>query len=127
MKTSFQSLRNYVFILAFVIAVAGCNQGDDPAPSPKGTLLTYTNIAVSQYDRIDVIVDGKVVGKLTAPFVVKPSCGAGPSASVVSIDLPVGTHKVYAIQYKNGKHVGEWTEENEVIREGKCTPLNWTE
>lgn len=94
---------------------------------PTGTLLTYTNIAAREFDRIDVFVDGKVAGTLTAPYTTKPTCGAAASASVVSIKLPSGSHKVYAVQYKDNKNVGEWEEENETITTDKCTPINWTE
>ncbi|SDG57798.1 hypothetical protein SAMN04487996_12044 [Dyadobacter soli] len=129
MRNSFQLLNKFCLVLAFAFIFAGCSKDKDPAPAPapKGTLLTYTNINDRSFDRIDIIVDGKVAGTLTKPFAVKPTCGAAASASVTSIELSVGTHKVYAIQYKNGENVGEWNEETETINDGKCTPINWTE
>ena len=125
MKSAFNSSVLYLLI-ALTGFFTSCKKDQGPAPQ-TGTLLAYTDIKKSEFDRIDVIVDGKVAASLTAPFDVKPTCGAKSSPSAVVIPLAPGTYKVYAIQYKDGKNVGEWEEENETITANKCSPFNWTE
>lgn len=121
--------KRIIYVLALCVATAflsvGCKKEKDT--TPMGTLLNYTNLNSSTFDRIDIIVDGKVAGSITKPYVTKPVCGDPSSAFAAAIPLAVGSYKVYAIQYKDGKQVDEWPESTEVIKEGKCTLNNWVE
>ncbi len=103
----------------------GCKKEKDTTPT--GTLLNYTNLKSTTFDRIDIIVDGKVAGTITKPYTTKPVCGDASSPIAAAIKLSVGNHKVYALQYKDGKEVAEWPETTEVIKEDKCTLANWVE
>ena len=122
--------KSFVFLLMFFVCnilFSSCKKGEEPVPL-MGTLLTYTNIPKSEFDRIDVIVDGKVAASITEPYgTVKPVCGATNSASAAVVALTPGVHKVYAIQYKGGKNVGEWEPADESITADKCKLINWTE
>jgi hypothetical protein len=124
MKTMFKSV--LIIIIFITAALTSCKKDVEP-PAPMGKLLTYTNIKSSEFDRIDIVVNGEVAGTLTAPYVIKPICGEVNSASTSSIALPPGVYKVKAIQYKNGENVGQWTEKDRTIVADNCTLVNWVD
>ncbi|MBO9565424.1 MAG: hypothetical protein J7621_21785 [Niastella sp.] len=123
MKTRI-SIALILFVATALLGV-GCKKNKDATPT--GTLLNYTNLKSTTFDRIDIIVDGKVAGTITMPYTTKPVCGDASSPIAAAIKLSVGNHKVYALQYKDGKEVAEWPETTEVIKEDKCTLANWVE
>ncbi len=113
-----------IFLVVVLLFASSCKK--DKA-TPMGTLLTYTNIPASEYDRIEVYVGGQMKGALTQPYIIKPSCGDQGSAYNLAIQLPVGEHIIYAIQFKDGKNVGEWSETTRDIKEDKCAYINWVD
>ncbi|WP_031529950.1 hypothetical protein [Dyadobacter crusticola] len=101
--------------------------GEKNEPKPMGTLISYTNLRDDHFDRIDILVDGKVRGFITKPTTDKPVCWAENSATVSSISLEAGRHTVAAKQYLAGEMVGEWDEDAIDITLDKCNKIRWTE
>ncbi|WP_276484668.1 hypothetical protein [Paraflavitalea pollutisoli] len=126
MKT--RNIASFVLALGLAIVFVSCKKEKDEPKTPTGTLLNYTSMKTTVFDRIDILVDGKVAGSITKPYgIVKPKCGAANSDYAAAIVLPVGTHKVSALQFKDGKQVDKWSERTETITADQCTPANWVD
>jgi hypothetical protein len=121
MKITIKSIAMAALCGTFMIS--SCSKED--APKPKGTLVSYTMLNTENFDRIDIIVDGQQLGQLSKPNDSKPVCWAKNSASISSIELEIGSHMVGARQYKEGKLVGEWTDEPINIEVESCSKIKW--
>jgi len=126
MKNPVNSLRLGSYVLAaLMLLVFSCK--DDKEPVPQGNLLFYTNYTPEKYDRIDVIVDGKVMGSISETAAVRPECNAAGSASVVSLMLPVGTYAVSGKRYKGGEQVGNWKASSASVTVEECKRIRFVE
>ena len=126
MKNFFKNVRSGIIALLLLIAVSfSCKE--DKAPVPQGNLIFYTNYNPEKYDRIDVIVDGKVLGSLSATAAARPECNAPGSASVVSLMLPVGTYAVTGKRYKGGEQVGNWKASSATVTAEECKRIRLVE
>ncbi|WP_353719455.1 hypothetical protein [Dyadobacter sp. 676] len=117
-------LSTYALLTVITLAFA-CK--DDKEPMPQGNLLFYTNYSAEKYDRIDVIVDGKVMGSISETAAVRPECNAQGSASVVSLMLPVGTYAVSGKRYKGSEQVGSWKPSSASVTAEECKRIRFVE
>jgi hypothetical protein len=126
MKNFLKNVRPGIIASLLIIAVSfSCKE--DEAPVPQGNLIFYTNYNPEKYDRIDVIVDGKVLGSLSATAAARPECNAPGSASVVSLMLPVGTYAVTGKRYKGGEQVGNWKASSATVTAEECKRIRLVE
>ncbi|WP_420148261.1 hypothetical protein [Spirosoma sp.] len=117
---------------AILLVDTSCSRSKEiPEPQAVGTLLVYTKLIGPKADRIDVIVDDKLVGPLTRNYIDLdgngPGCSTQTSGSVVSIKLSAGKHTLAAKQYLGGKEVDEWEPRTKTIYADKCLSTNLTE
>jgi hypothetical protein len=126
MKNFLKNVRPGIIASLLIIAVSfSCKE--DKAPVPQGNLIFYTNYTPEKYDRIDVIVDGKILGSLSATAATRPECNAPGSASVVSLMLPVGTYTVSGKRYKGGEQVGNWKASTATVTAEECKRIRLVE
>ncbi|MCF0070163.1 hypothetical protein LZD49_06745 [Dyadobacter sp. CY261] len=117
-------LSNLAFLMILVL-VFSCK--DDEEPTPQGNLIFYTNYSPEKYDRIDVIVDGNVLGSISETAAARPECNVPGSASVVSLTLPVGTYAVSGKRYKGGEQVGNWKASSATVSIEECKRIRLVE
>lgn len=117
-------LGSYVFLMLLLL-IFSCK--DDKMPVPEGNLIFYTNYTPEKYDRIDIIVDGKVMGSISQTAAVRPECNAPGTASVVSLMLPVGTYAVSGKRYKGGELVGNWKASSASVTAEECKRIRFVE
>jgi len=104
---------------------ASCKKEKD---EPKtGNMIFYTLINNTEFDEIEIFVDGKSRGKITLSHIERPDCGTASSINVISVKLPAGVHSWYAKQYKGGVYIDGWDERDETIVAGKCEFIKLTE
>lgn len=126
MKNLLNKSRLSSIALLFVIVFTfSCK--DDKEPVPQGNLLFYTNYTPEKYDRIDVIVDGKIMGSISETAAVRPECNAQGSAAVVSLTLPVGSYAVSGKRYKGGELVGNWKASSTSVTIEECKRIRFVE
>jgi hypothetical protein len=117
-------LGSYVFAVLLLI-VFSCK--DDKEPVPQGNLIFYTNYTPEKYDRIDIIIDGKVMGSISETAAARPECNAPGTASVLSLMLPVGTYAVSGKRYKGGEQVGNWKASSATVTAEECKRIRLVE
>lgn len=117
-------LGSYAFLMLLLL-VFSCK--DDEAPVPQGNLIFYTNYTPEKYDRIDIIIDGKVMGSISETAAARPECNAPGTASVVSLMLPVGTYAVSGKRYKGGEQVGNWKASSASVTAEECKRIRFVE
>ncbi|GGM93434.1 hypothetical protein GCM10010967_28230 [Dyadobacter beijingensis] len=122
LKSNLLSTRLSALLLLIVFACS-----DDKAPTPQGNLIFYTNYTAGKYDRIDVVVDGKVLGSISETAALRPECNAAGSAAVVSLMLPVGTYAVSGKRYKAGELVGNWKVSSATVSVEECKRIRFVE
>lgn len=115
---------SYIFTMLLLL-VFSCK--DDKEPVPQGNLIFYTNYTPEKYDRIDVIVDGKIMGSISETAATRPECNAASSAGVVSLMLPVGTYAVSGKRYKGGEQVGNWKASSASVTVEECKRIRFVE
>lgn len=126
MKNFFKNVRPGIIASLLIIAISfACKEDDQPVP--QGNLIFYTNYTPEKYDRIDVIVDGKVLGSISATAAARPECNAPGSASVVSLMLPVGTYTVSGKRYKGGELAGNWKASTATVSVEECKRIRFVE
>lgn len=125
MKTVFTFARLSTLLLLVAVALVTSCKNEDPVP--QGNLIFYTNYDQTKFDRIDVIVDDKVLGQLTLSIDTKPDCNAAGAPSVVSLMIPVGSHSVAAKRYKAGVLVGNWKASTTTVSVEDCKRIRLTE
>lgn len=114
-------------LLVMASALLVSCKDDKPEPEPMGSLISYTTISSTEFDRIEITVAGEVKAVLTGTSFLKPACGTPASKSVSNIALPPGTHMIGAKQYKGGKVVGTWPEAATKITLETCKKISWAE
>ncbi|WP_353718988.1 hypothetical protein [Dyadobacter sp. 676] len=125
MKSSLYTAK--MFVLAAAMLLSCKDDEQKAAPEPMGSLISYTTISSTKFDRIDITVNGEVKAVLNGPSFLKPACGTPASKSVSNVALPAGTHMIGAKQYKDGKVVGSWSEAPTKIPAGDCKKIAWGE
>ncbi len=100
--------RSFFLLLLAGGMIQGCKKEDQPE-ARQIKLIVYTFIGQSQFDRIEVSVDDKVVGEITTPDTTVPGCTSTPSPNALYVPVTSGKHKWSAKQYKNGELTGEWS------------------
>lgn len=116
-----------LFVIAAALLISCKDEEEKAAPAPMGSLVSYTTISSTKFDRIDITVSGEVKAVLSGTSFLKPACGTPASKSVSNIALPAGTHMIGAKQYKDGKVVGSWSEAATKITAGDCKKIAWDE
>lgn len=111
--------------LLLIAVIVSCKKDDEP--TPQGNLIFYTNYTPEKYDRIDVIVDGKVLGSISQTAAARPECNAPGSTSVVSLNLPVGTYTVSGKRFKGGEQVGNWKASTATVSVEECKRIRLVE
>lgn len=125
MKNSFKIVcLGSIASLLILMMFSSCKEEE---PTPQGNLIFYTNYTPGNYDRIDVIVDGKVMGSISETAAVRPECNAPGSTSVVSLTLPVGTYSVSGKRYQGGEHVGSWKASSASVIVEDCKRIRFVE
>lgn len=116
--------KNMLLLLGVMTAMYSCKKSES---TPSGSFIFYTFLESSKYDAIKIYVDGKESGSITLSHIEKPDCGTPTSINVINVKLPVGKHRWYAKQIKNGAEIDEWSERDETIKDGECTFIKLTE
>lgn len=125
MKNSFKNVRlGSIASLLIIISLFSCKEDE---PTPQGNLIFYTNYTPENYDRIDVLVDGKVMGSISETAAARPECNAPGSTSIVSLNLPVGTYAVSGKRYKGGEQVGNWKASSATVTVEDCKRIRFVE
>ena len=126
MKNLLKNTRFSTFaLLLMIIAIISCK--DDEEPTPQGNLIFYTNYSQEKYERIDVMVDGKIMGSISQTAALRPECNAAGSTSVVSLMLPVGSYSVSGKRYKGGEQVGSWKASSASVSVEECKRIRFVE
>nr|WP_295934443.1 hypothetical protein [uncultured Dyadobacter sp.] len=126
MKNLLKNVRlSTIASLLMIAIIFSCKKDDEP--TPQGNLIFYTNYTPEKYDRIDVIVDGKVLGSISQTAAARPECNAPGSASVVSLNLPVGTYAVSGKRFKGGEQVGNWKASTATVSVEECKRIRFVE
>ncbi|ACT93571.1 hypothetical protein [Dyadobacter fermentans] len=111
-----------LFLLAF--SVSGCKKDEDPAPQAYFTL--YTQIE-SDFDRLDVYIDGKLAGSITATSAAIPDCGKQATESVFTTAVTAGPRAIEVKQILENKEVGIWDDWTITFKEDECVRKKLTE
>ncbi|WAC14519.1 hypothetical protein [Dyadobacter pollutisoli] len=126
MKNLFKNVRlGSLYLLVIATMVFSCKKDDEPVP--QGNLIFYTNYDQEKFDRIDVIVDGNVLGTLSKSIPTRPECGAAGSPSVVSLNLPIGTYVVSGKRYKGNDLVGNWKASSATVTAEDCKRIRFVD
>ena len=117
--------RSLTFLALLAVGLGtGCKNND---PGPQGNLVFYTFMNGKLFDAIEIYVDGKSVGQIKLPHIVRPECDAKTDINVINVRVPAGKHTWSAKQLLKGKEVDEWDERDETVEAGKCEHLRLTE
>lgn len=126
MKNLLKNVRlSTIASLLLIAVIVSCKKDDEP--TPQGNLIFYTNYTPEKYDRIDVIVDGNVLGSISETAAARPECNAPGSNSVVSLNLPVGTYTVSGKRFKGGEQVGNWKASTATVSVEECKRIRLVE
>ncbi|GAB3493308.1 hypothetical protein GCM10027341_08440 [Spirosoma knui] len=113
-------------LLFFALILVGTSCKKEAEPTPQARFTVYTQIA-SKFDRLDVYIDKKLVGAITATSPTIPDCGTAASASVFTVPVQTGARDIVVRQIYNNKEVGIWDDWTITFTEGQCVRKKLTE
>jgi len=129
MKNILLNSLNHLKVLCLVSGITlffnACEKEKEPAPT--GRLIFYTELDQKEYDTIDVYVNKKYVGKITASASKRPRCDEFPLGQMVRVDIPAGDFVWSAKQFLNGEEIDDWDERSEKLDANECEHISLVE
>ncbi|WP_460945852.1 hypothetical protein [Spirosoma daeguense] len=113
-------------ICLVVLAIVGTSCKKEADITPQASFTIFTQIT-SKFDRLDVYIDKKLIGSITATSAVYPDCGTSASASVFTGSVQPGARDIVVKQIYNSKEVGVWDDWTINFKEGECIRKRLTE